>query len=522
MFTPELHRAQLHQELPRFVEPYDLLPLVEDQTHLCLLDGVREVTPLSRYSFLGFDPAWNFRSKRSECFAGPPGAELPLVGQRPFDALRALLRRDDGSGTLPAPPPGLPPFSSGACGYLGYELLYDVEDIPDLGRDDAAVPDSYLLFCQQLVSSDRQERRSWAVATGYGATKAAAEQAAQEKLRALVTRVSRFEERRSDERIREAWVERRRQALVDRPRLEDRHLEPLGIHPVVSREQYLDIVRSAREHILAGDIFEVCTTQRFDTSFTESGIDLYRILRAINPAPFSAYLRMGELEVMSSSPERFMRLDREGWAETRPIKGTRPRGKTPEDDAALVADLSSCVKDRAENVMIVDLARNDLGRVCRFGSVGVPQLMTVETYPYTHQLVSTVKGQLREGLDAVDLLRASFPGGSMTGAPKVEAMKIIDALEPVKRGVFSGSIGYLGYDGAFDLSIVIRTMVKVGDRMSFHVGGAIVADSDPAEEYQETLDKAHALVTAIEFCRRNANKRQDQKNDHDLAAGEGR
>jgi para-aminobenzoate synthetase component 1 len=234
----------------------------------------------------------------------------------------------------------------------------------------------------------------------------------------------------------------------------------------------------------------------------ESGArELYEVLRAVNPAPMSAYLRLPEAEILSASPERFLKLDRSGVVETRPIKGTRPRGRSEAEDLALAEHLRTAEKDRAENLMIVDLCRNDLGKVARFGSVRVTELCGVHPYEFTWQMVSTIQAQLREGLGPVELLRACFPGGSMTGAPKIEAMKIIHRLEPTERGVFSGAIGLFDFDGAIDLAIVICTLIRSGTRLSFHVGGAIVADSDPAEEYQETLDKAHGLVLALDLAR---------------------
>ncbi|TMQ10219.1 MAG: anthranilate synthase component I family protein [Deltaproteobacteria bacterium] len=221
-------------------------------------------------------------------------------------------------------------------------------------------------------------------------------------------------------------------------------------------------------------------------------------LQPLRHDPYSAYLRLPEVEVLSSSPERFLSLDRDRWVETRPMKGTRPRGRTPDEDRELSRQLAQSEKDRAENIMIVDLARNDLGRVCEFGSVTVPDLQVVETFAFTHQMVSTVRGRLLGAHTTIDLIAATFPGGSMTGAPKVEAMKIIDRLEPVKRGIFSGSIGYLDFEGMVGLNIVIRTLIKKGTALNFHVGGAIVSDSDAADEHQEILDKAAGLVAALE------------------------
>jgi para-aminobenzoate synthetase component 1 len=252
-----------------------------------------------------------------------------------------------------------------------------------------------------------------------------------------------------------------------------------------------------REYIRAGDIFQANLSQRLEAPLTESPWALYTRLRAINPAPFAAYLDFDGVRVMSASPERFLRVDHERRVEARPIKGTRPRGLSPAHDAALGRALADSAKDRAENLMIVDLLRNDLSRVCRPGSVRVPELFAIEHYSTVHHLVSTITGVLEPGCDAVDLLCAAFPGGSITGAPKVRAMEIIAELEPSRRGVYCGAIGYLSRTGALDTSIVIRTYLALRDRVYFSVGGGIVADSDPEREYEETLDKARALIQAL-------------------------
>jgi para-aminobenzoate synthetase component 1 len=362
-----------------------------------------------------------------------------------------------------------------------------------------------LFFCDTVTALDKLTGKAWAIATGFGATQAAAERRAAARLATL--RAKRSTHRPSDDdAFRQEILARRNERLESRPRLLDANLEGLGVRPVVSHARYVEIVDTAKEHIFAGDIFEVCTSQRFDTELSGELRDVYRVLRTVSEAPFSAYLKFPEFEVASSSPERYLHLDRQRWAETRPIKGTRPRGRTPEEDEAYKEDLATAEKDQAENIMIVDVARNDLGRVCESGTITVPELRIIESYPYTHQLVSTVRGHLRDGYSAIDLIRATFPGGSMTGAPKVQAMKIIDRLEPVKRGVFSGCIGYFDFDGAIDLSMAIRTLVKRGERVSFHVGGAVVADSISEEEYQETLDKAHGMATALEFTRQGGKR----------------
>ncbi len=264
------------------------------------------------------------------------------------------------------------------------------------------------------------------------------------------------------------------------------------------RASYRRAVQQCKDYIAAGDIFEVNMTQRFACPISVTPWQLYCRLRRINPAPFAAYLNFPELTVASASPERFLQV-RGRQVETRPIKGTRRRGRNPFEDACLRQELVSSEKDRAELVMIVDLERNDLGRVCSFGSVHVPELICLEEYPTVWHLVSTVRGTLENGKDVGDLLKASFPGGSITGAPKIRAMEIIEELEPVKRGVYTGSIGYLGFDGGCDLNIVIRTFVIKDQVAYFHAGGAVVADSDPDAEYWETIHKARALMQALGY-----------------------
>jgi para-aminobenzoate synthetase component 1 len=277
---------------------------------------------------------------------------------------------------------------------------------------------------------------------------------------------------------------------------------PLANFPNVtsnfSREGYEAAVRRTVEYIHAGDCFQVNLSQRLLAPLREYPLELYGRLRELNPAPFSAYFDLGDFQILSASPERFLRVYPDGEVETRPIKGTRPRGRTPEEDAALIRDLANSPKDRAENVMIVDLLRNDIGKVCEYGSVRVPQVCEVETFRFVHHLVSEVRGKLRPGLGPLDLLAAAFPGGSVTGAPKVRAMEIIAELEPTARGPYCGCLGWIGFDGAMDTNILIRTFTAGRGWVQFPVGGGIVADSDPAREYEETLHKAAGLLRALE------------------------
>ena len=480
-----LHRHLCAESIPDpSFEPHRLLASFDDQAHVALLENPGVPSGFGRYSYVCADALWLFRSKRRRAWSGPPGAEIELAGD-PLVELGALLRRF--RGDIDAWQPGLPPFCGGAVGYLGYELLYLIESIPDLGRDDLALPDVELFFSALVYAQDRLSGAGWMLATGFGEDPSAAESEARARL--VVGR----------ERLARLSPVRARSPRPARPRLREQDLAARGITPCVDRRGYLDAIAEVQHNILAGNVFEVCLTQRFDLALESAGRDLYDALRTVNPAPMTAYLRFPGVEVLSSSPERFLSLDRAGVVETRPIKGTRPRGDSPERDAKLRAELEASEKDRAENLMIVDLARNDLGKVCRFGSVEVTELCAIEPYEYTWQMVSTIRGVVEDRHDLVALLRATFPGGSMTGAPKVEAMKLIDRLEPTKRGVFSGSIGYIDFDGALDLSIVIRTFVKTGALLTFHVGGAIVADSDAEDEYQETLDKANGLIAAIDL-----------------------
>jgi para-aminobenzoate synthetase component 1 len=269
-----------------------------------------------------------------------------------------------------------------------------------------------------------------------------------------------------------------------------------GLTSNFDRARYLATVRRAIEYVHAGDCFQVNIAQRLLLPATLSPLELYGRLRERNPAPFAGYLDLGDFVVASASPERFLRVQ-DGVVETRPIKGTRPRGATPAEDQARRQELLDSAKDRAENVMIVDLLRNDLGRVCAYGSVRVPALCRLETYRTVHHLVSEVRGRLRDGLGPVDLLRAAFPGGSVTGAPKVRAMEIIAELEPTARGAYCGSLGYLGFDGTMDTSILIRTFTVGRGWCQFPVGGGIVADSVPEREYEETWHKAEGLLRAL-------------------------
>jgi len=381
-----------------------------------------------------------------------------------FDCLRREL------GELGPPPSGLPfDFPCGFAGYLGYELKAECE--PIVGPR-AETPDAALIFADRLVAIDHETDRTYLLALADEAEGSSAERWLAETGEVL------------------SGLE----PLGDPGELPAEHLELDLERP---RERYLEDIEACRRRLAAGETYEVCLTNRAVGGPVSDPFPLYRRLRRLNPAPFSAYLRFGDLAVLSSSPERFLKVEPDGRVEARPIKGTRRRSEDPAEDARLAEGLRRDEKCRAENVTIVDLLRNDLGRVCSFGSIEVSSLFEVETYETVHQLVSTVQGQLRPGLDALDCVRACFPPGSMTGAPKLRTMAILDELEGTPRGVYSGAIGYLGLGGTADLSVAIRTIVTDAQRTTVGAGGAIVLDSDPAEEYEEMMLKLRAPTRAL-------------------------
>jgi para-aminobenzoate synthetase component 1 len=461
--------------------------------------GSAEAGALGRYSFLAADPAVVVRSK------GPTeilqnGTWRPVGGDA-LGVIRAML-----ADMRTAPVPGLPPFLGGAAGYIGYDYGGVLERIPPTRYDDLALPEVILGLYDWVIAWDHQIGKAWIVSLGVpGCGEEDRGTRARERVEMVVGRLSSRANARDlagDAPIAAGQIPRsaRDDITIPAPSYPVTSTDAavaIGLRSTFTHRGYLDAVSRVREYIIAGDIFQANLSQRFQAPLREAPFDLYRRLRRRNPAPFAAYLGFDDVTVLSASPERFLRLDQDRHVETRPIKGTRPRGLVPMHDAALGRALAESEKDRAENVMIVDLLRNDLSRVCRPGTVRVPELFALEQHPTVHHLVSTVVGELEPEADAVDLVRAAFPGGSITGAPKVRAMEIIAELEPTRRGVYCGSIGYLSATGAMDTSIVIRTFVATGGEVYFQAGGGIVADSDPELEYRETLDKARGLIETL-------------------------
>lgn len=456
------------RRIPRAIDLWALARELPDD-RVALLDNPVAPGRLGSISYLGLFPIDELRRAH---------------GSDPAEALEAL---EVFTRSRPSFDTFGPPLRSGVIGYLAYELLRGIEpSVPEARAPDQPGQLLHLVRFGAIVAVDARE----------GTTYVSAEDPA------LMQNAIEFVEAAPD-RI-ELSVERRpagRFGLAE--------LLACDFDPVTDPAEYLANVERAKAEIAAGRHFELCLTQEFRASTQADGREIYDELRRRNPAPMGAYLRDGGLEVICSSPERLVGVSAERAIETRPIKGTRPRSADASEDRHLAEALAASPKDRAENTMIVDLARNDLGRICETGSVSVPELCVVESYASVHHLVSTVRGRLEPGTTPVDVIRACFPGGSMTGAPKVEAMKAIAETERSRRGIFSGAIGWIGDDGAMDLNIVIRTLIKHGNQISLHTGGAVTSDSDPQAEYAETMDKARVLVQALAQANSGASRAAD-------------
>ena len=455
----------------------EIFELFHSQPHSFFLDSGMDPRRLGRYSFIGTDPFLVMKSRGNQVTLIQPDRKENEQGN-PFDILHNLLEtyRLD---SLPSPIP----FWGGAVGYFSYDLCHFIERLPTSAVDDLKLPESYFGFYDTVVVFDNLENKTYVASTGFPELN--------EKQRLKRARL-RLEEMKS----------RLYSPLSHTPETYPDNVEKTAEAVLKSNftpEGYMEAVNRVREYIAAGDVFQVNISQRFETELTVSPYELYRRLRQINPAPFASYLNFDGVTIVSASPERFLRVDGD-WVETRPIKGTRPRGKNPVEDAMLAQELLNSAKDHAENVMIVDLERNDLGRVCQYGTVKVTELAILETFPTVFHLTSTVIGKLHPDKKRIDLLKATFPGGSITGAPKVRAMEIIDELEPTRRSVYTGAIGYLGFGGNLDINIVIRTFIIKANKAYFQVGGGIIYDSSAEAEYQETLDKARALIQSLRLA----------------------
>lgn len=466
---------QLCRQIDCPVEPCDVFTTVSKRRIPFFLDSGMDPQRLGRYSFLGCDPFLVVEGIGTLATATDAGGQVTAFGH-PFELLRSLLLEYSIEHT-----DGPAPFTGGAVGCLSYDLCHLIESLPRTAQSDLGFSDLHLGFYHNVLAYDHVERQWFAIATPLpGESSSDVRQRSDNMLR-MFDEAFEFKngigcERKSCET---ALQNSRRKAKGN-----------------FSREAYLRAVERVIEYIHAGDVFEVNLSQRFNVECNRHPADVYQSLRSINPAPFACYFDFGSRAAIGASPERFLLVkDKHVW--TRPIKGTRRRIGDPAIDEKARKELLSSAKDRAELTMIVDLERNDLGRVCEYGSVNVTEPFVLEEYPSVFHLVSTVEGDLHPRYDVIDLLKSTFPGGSITGAPKIRSMEIIDELEPTQRSLYTGSMGYIGFDGSVDLNIAIRTILMEGNQACFQVGGAVVADSVPESEYQETLDKGQRLFAVL-------------------------
>ena len=450
-----------------------------------LLESVEGGEKWARYSFLGSDPLMVLSAKNGRITLRRQGRTERLPDGDPLEALGHLLAE-----FKPVAVPGLPRFQGGAVGYLAYDMVRHMERLPRSTRDDLGLPDAVFLFSDSLLVFDNLRHRLLVIAN------------AQIDRRDTGSLDQAYD--RAAVRIGMTLAKLARPARASAP-LTLAAPAPLlalgedGFTSTMDEGTFADAVRRAKEFIAAGDAYQVVVSRRLDCQLQADPFTVYRALRTINPSPYLFYLRLGKTTIVGSSPEVLVRVEGDR-VEERPIAGTQPRGATEAQDRAIEEALKSDPKERAEHVMLVDLGRNDVGRVCELGSVAVTEFMGIERYSHVMHLVSHVVGKLKRGSDALDVLRACFPAGTVTGAPKIRAMEIIEGLEPTQRGPYAGAVGYVSYSGNLDSCITIRTIVCHGTRASVQVGAGIVADSDPKTEWLETCSKARGLVLALRMA----------------------
>jgi anthranilate synthase component 1 len=449
--------------------------VARDSSHAFLLESVSGGERVARYSFIGLQPRLILCSKGRTIYLQENGSERVLEvpeHQTPLDGIRTLLRRYRWTGGE-----GLPPFSGGAVGYVGYDMVRFFERLPELAEDDLQTDDCCFMFPDVMLIFDH----------------------VQHKIRVLMNAVPGADPAGAyDDAIKqiEVILQKLRMPLPPPPRFQDPAFR-LQLQSNVSRERFMEGIERAKEYIHAGDCVQVVLSQRMSTPITAPPFNIYRALRSLNPSPYMFYLRLGEITLVGASPEILVSVEGR-QAVVRPIAGTRKRGTTEAEDLALESELLADEKERAEHIMLVDLGRNDLGRVCRFGSVQLHDLMVVERYSHVMHIVSEVRGELRADQDVFDVLRACFPAGTVSGAPKVRAMEIIEELEPTRRGPYAGAVGHFSLSGDMDMCITIRTILLKDGIAYVQVGAGIVADSVPESEYQECINKATAALRAIE------------------------
>ncbi len=497
MYKPTLEQVEamadkgnlipIYRDLPADMEtPVSVYLKLQDEGPCFLLESVSGGEQVGRYSFIGVRPRGVMTTSGNEVYVAGGGHGHTVSLENGVDPLDVL--KEEMSQYKPVRLADLPRFIGGAVGFMSYDAVRRFERLPDDNPDDLGLPEAAFMIAHTIVVFDHARQRLQVVANTdltRGDIRTAYQRA-----------VSRIDE----------VVARLNAPLPEVSPAE--HPSHNGLESNLTLEEYKNIVDKAKEYIAAGDIFQVVPSQRLSRQTAAHPFSIYRALRMHNPSPYMVFMRFPggvggpPLHIISASPEMHVRLE-DGEAELRPIAGTRWRGLTVEEDTALSQDLLDDEKERAEHVMLVDLGRNDLGRVCEYNTVNVKELMVVERYSHVMHIVSDIRGQLKPDLDAFDLLRATFPAGTLTGAPKVRAMEIIDELEPVRRGIYGGILGYISYDGNMDTCIAIRTAVMKGDRVYIQAGGGVVADSDPQREYEESWNKAKAMAEAVEHAENN-------------------
>jgi anthranilate synthase component I len=444
-----------------------------------LLESVEGGENIARYTFTGANPEEVFRSRGNVCAIETGGRTERLI-ENPIEMLRKLSSR-----YRPVRVPGLPPLIGGGIGYFAYDMVRLIEQIPATGADEMKLDDCVMMFFRGLVAFDHVRHSVWVIQNVFTEGKGSLRQKYDAAAREI----------HNTRRKLEGPLPRTRRTASRRP---------LRVKSNFARPAYLAAVRKAKSYIRAGDIFQVVPSQRFSAQTDADPFEIYRALRVVNPSPYLYYLKLDDLSVVGSSPEMLVKVQNQKVS-YRPIAGTVPRGRNESEDQTFEKNLLADPKERAEHIMLVDLGRNDLGRVSEYGSVTVERLMFVERYSHVMHLVSSLSGKLRPGLDCFDALMACFPAGTVSGAPKIRAMQIIDELEPTRRGIYAGAILYLDFSGNLDSCIALRTLVAKNGRAYIQAGGGVVADSVPEREYQETVNKARAIVTALEIAHRGAN-----------------
>jgi anthranilate synthase component I len=488
-FDTIVRLAETHTAIPLYrrlvsdtLTPVTAFHKLDQGGPACLFESVVGGENVGRYSILAFQPSMHLRAAGNQVTVTADGDERTWISDDPIEELKQRITAERGAHL-----PALPPFSGGAIGYAAYDVVRYTERLENPPEDDRRLPDLSFSFYDHIVVFDNVTKTMFAIALvrpqRFGGDIRAAYESAQSQVDGLVEQLSR-----------------------DQCGLAPADISTAGTPTIpytsnFRQEQYEEAVRKCVEYIRAGDIFQVVISQRLQVTIECDPFEIYRTLRVVNPSPFMFFLRTPETTLVGSSPEIMCRVF-DDTVTVRPLAGTRPRGATPEEDARLAAELLADPKERAEHVMLVDLGRNDVGRVAQYGTVELSDVMVIERYSHVMHITSHVSGKLAPGRDAFDALRACLPAGTVSGAPKVRAMEIIDELEPHRRGPYAGAVGYFDFSGNMDTCIALRTLVIQGNQAYIQAGAGIVADSDPTSEYQETLNKARGLLKAIEITER--------------------